>query len=264
MPFAFVPPRHRWSWPYALAVLTAGVVGVATGYRAAPTPPVVTVPTLVPMIVPAPTPEPDAFIRPPVRGVATARHDGRLRVAWTERDVFVSTDGGAYFEQTLERAGAVSDAAFDSRGRLHVLRADGWLGIHDDGAEVDETWTFVGRFLDPDVAGGYSSQRPRLVIDRDTAAVIGVDPTEPTRLVVARSDRDGRWKTAPLFEDDSYDSWEGVEVWSIGAITNGRVRVVVRTWENDMCGHEGYHELLLDLRRGTARTRPLGYEAPAP
>lgn len=264
MPFAFVRPRYRWSWPYALAVVTAGIVGAATGYQAAPVLAVVTVPTVIAMTVPvpAPEPEPDAFTRPPVRGVAVARHDSRLRVAWTERDVFVSTDSGAYFEQVLERAGAVSDAAFDDRGRLHVLRADGWLGVLDEDAEGQETWTFVGRFLDPDATDGYSSQRPRLVMDGGIAAVIGVDPSEPARLVIARRGRTGQWALAPLFADASYDHWDGVEVWSIAATTStGRSRVIARVWEHEMCSPEAYHELIVDLRRGTARSRAL-HEAP--
>jgi hypothetical protein len=269
IPFALVPPAQRGWLRGALAVLAGGAMGAAAVRAVAPPPPtapvqVVAVPTVIPLAVPAvdDTPELPGLPEPPVRGVAASRHDDRLRVAWTARDAFVSTDGGQYFFAVLagDDRGAVMDAAFDRGGRLHVLRGDGWLGVYADDARPVERWVRVGTVHDPDAAGGDPDTRPRLLVDGGAVAVIGGDPAAPTRLLMARSDRRGTWQVAPLFEDTSA-AWDLTEIWSIAPTATGRTRVVVHTWQAGECGGDDvFHELDVDVGRGTARGRRLeGY-----
>jgi hypothetical protein len=267
IPFALVPPAQRGWLRGALAVLAGGAMGAAAVRAVAPPPPAlpaqaVAVPAVIPLAAPAvdDTPELPDLPETPVRGVAASRHDDRLRVAWTERDVFLSTDGGRYFFTVLAGAahGAVMDAVFDRGGRLHVLRGDGWLGVYDDDARPVETWARVGAFhgADPD---DDADTRPRLLVARDAVAVIGGDPTTPTRLLMARSVR-GTWQVAPLFEDTS-QRWDLTEIWSIAPTATGRTRVVVHMWQAGECGGDDlFHELDVDVGRGTARARRLeGY-----
>jgi hypothetical protein len=270
IPFALVgPAQHGWLRG-ALVVLAAASTGAVAARTLAPRPPaapavLVAVPTLIPLPVPALAV--DDTEETEVRGALASPHDGRLRVAWTAREVFVSRDGGGVFLEVLAAggkvAGAVMDAAFDRHGRLHVLRGDGWLGVydHDDPRRV-ERWVRVGTFHDGAAVTDDDFPRgtlPRLLVDRD-AAVIGSDPAAPTRLLMARSDHRGGWQVATLFEDTS-QRWDRTQIWSITPTANGRTRVVVHSWQAGECGGDDlFHELDVDTRRGTARTRRLdGY-----
>jgi hypothetical protein len=266
IPFALVgPAQHGWLRG-ALVVLAAASTGAVAARTLAPHPAaapavLVAVPTAIPLPAPALA---DGAPELPVRGAAGSRHDDRLRVAWTARDVFVSTDGGHDFFAVLaadgEVAGAVMDAAFDRRGRLHVLRGDGWLGVYDADARPVERWVRVGTVHDPFASEGDADTRPRLLVDDDAVAVIGGDPAAPTRLLMARRDGRGGWQIAPLFADTS-EAWDLTEVWSITPMANGHTRVVVHSWAAGECGGDDrFHELDVDTRRGTARSRRLdGY-----
>jgi hypothetical protein len=266
IPFALVgPTQHGWLRG-ALVVLAAASTGAVAARTFAPQP--TAAPAVVPAVptviaLPAPALADDAP-ELPVRGAAGSRHDDRLLVAWTARDVSLSTDGGQDFDEVLaadgEVAGAVMDAAFDHRGRLHVLRGDGWLGVYDADARPIERWVRVGTVHDPFANDGDADARPRLLVEEDAVAVIGGDPATPTRLLMARRDGRGGWQVATLFEDTSA-AWDLTEVWSITPTANGRTRVVVHSWQAGECGGDDlFHELDVDTRRGTARTRRLeGY-----
>jgi len=126
--------------------------------------------------------------------------------------VFLSTDEGRTFRRVLDAAGTVSDALFDCHGRLHVVRGGGWLGVRDDGALQSEGGSQVARFREPEHDEfPTNAPRVRLVADGTGVALIGVDPTAPTRLLIARSDRHGRWRVARLFQDRS-EAWDTAEV----------------------------------------------------
>jgi hypothetical protein len=103
--------------------------------------------------------------------------------------------------------------------------------------------------------------RPRLAVLGADVAVFGPDPALDTRLLIARVDRRGRWRTEPLFEDRSYDYWTGIDIEQIEATRGGRAHALVRTWESDMCGHQRYHRI--GLARGDRSARALGEDAPA-
>jgi len=204
-----------------------------------------------------------------VDAVVASSRDVRLLAAWNRDHVFLSTNEGRSFRRVLDRDEPVRDAGFDCYGQLLVVRGNGWLGV-DDGAAATARWTEVGRFADPDEAYADWAVPPspaewpqlHLIVDRTTAAVIGTDPADLTRLVIARADRRGRWRLAPLFQDTS-SSWDGLRIESVGSVAGGRVHALVVPWEGDMCGGDGhYHEVVIDIPRGTARSRDLGWERP--
>jgi hypothetical protein len=268
------PMRGALGWR-ACAILAAAITGGVAAQRAAPrevSPPAMVAPALVPLVVPsppaitAPVLVPLVLPSPPfeLRGATTASL-GRWRLVWTARQVFRADDGDTSFYPVLARAGVVRDAAFDRHGNVHVLRGNGWLGRADRYGYEPETWTYVGRFHDPDGPGANRDARPRLLVSGDHVAVLGFDPAAPTRIVMARRSRAGGWTLVPLFADTSYP-WDEVEVSSIEPATGGRVRVIVKTSADrvagDCGGYELFHELLVDVRRGTARTRQLDGQPP--
>jgi len=271
------------------AVLLAARPDAPSARREPPRAPAVTtiaVPSVVlaPLVVPVPAPvrvrrpgedlgpcprrfraaTPVAVSDPPepVHSVAAASHDVRLLAAWNNDHVFLSTDEGRTFRRMLDRAGFVRDVAFDCHGRLYVLRLGGWLGVHDPAAAPNEAWTALDEFRIPD-ADGDVAYDARLVMDRVLVAVIGVDPTERTRLLIARVDRRGRWRATTLFQDRSGAAWDGAEVHRLDPPAHGRVRVIVLTAEGGDGGDFRYHEVVAELRRPTVRSRDLGQELPA-
>ncbi len=145
-----------------------------------------------------------------------------------------------------EDSGGIGAARFDCHGRLHVIRGDGMLRTYDHGAaspESPERWVRAVT-ASTDEAGGVA-----LVEDGTGVAVIAVDDQE---LVLARRDARGRWRSAPLFRDDSSGSWDGVMIGEIRELGRGRIRMMAIPWDGGDCGYSEYRELTfsLDLRRG--------------
>jgi len=287
--------RHLTIAALAGAATTAVITAMRPSAPATVRVPVV-VPTVLPIPVPAiviaPLPIPVAFrardagealepcparylqatdvdvtdLPEPIEVVTASAHDVRLLAAWNNRHVFLSTDEGRTFRRVLDAAGPVSDALFDCHGRLHVVRSGGWLGVRDDGALESEGWSQVARFREPEPDEFPTNGAPvRLVLDGTGVALIGVDPTAPNRLLIARSDRHGRWRVARLFEDHT-EVWDSAEVQAIEPTTAGRIQLIAKTWQDGDCGGwDVYHRVVFDRRDGSVRARRLNeYPEPRP
>lgn len=200
----------------------------------------------------------------PLRGVATSPTDSRRVAAWTGEQVFVSADGGRTWTGVLAGAGRVLDVAFDCHGRALALRADGGLGVVDDGREV---WRPVpGLALtwpepDGDAAAAAAAAvaevddtayRPRLVGGGRAIAIVGAS-------VSAEGDRGQR----VVITDDVGVSWRSTDLgWYEGkrlpaAWTGDTLRVAV-PWTD--CSVEGINLVTISPR--ATRTDELRAYAP--
>jgi hypothetical protein len=189
-------------------------------------------------------------------GVTASPHDYRLIAVWNDRHVFASDDEGRTFRRVLDGDGTVSDVAFDHEGRIAVVRGDGWLGILDADAVPRERWSRVGRFPERDAEDTQLWEaRSRVVTDGTSIAVIGVDPLEPSRLLIASTDRSGAWRVTRLFHDRT-ERWDTAEVEGFEPAMPGEIQLVVKTWQAGDCGgSEAYHRVVFDPRRRIARSR---------
>lgn len=176
-----------------------------------------------------------------VEDVAPSAFDVRRLAAWNDDEVRLSVDEGRTWQVVLRHGGRVADATFDCHGRLHVLRDGGWLGTHDDaltGPERERWIQLSGLAAGEDDPG-------LLVVDGSEVAVIGHDAAVPTRLVLVRRDPRGRWRSAPLVDDDGHGEavgpWTLVYLDSARPLARGRVRLRASPWLAGDCGGVTHH-----------------------
>jgi hypothetical protein len=258
-----------WRLRGAILVAVGAAIGAAAMTGAAPKP-VVSVPWPPPAaprkVEPAPAPperlETVAALPVAIHGVTLSPYDYQRIAVWNDRDIFASADEGRTFERVLVGDGIVGDVAFDPEGQLLAFRGDRWLGIRSGDADrPEEEWSPVGGFRPrEDHDDALEGTRPRLIVNETHLAVVGVDPVDATRLLIAWRAGAERWHERTLFHDRS-ERWETADVdWSEAAMP-GQFQLVVHTWQPGDCGGwDRYQRVVFDTRRQRARAEILhGY-----
>jgi len=188
----------------------------------------------------------DLLPPPDIHSITLSHHDVRLLAMWSHEALHVSVDEGRTFQRVLDHLGEIGDAAFDCRGRLHVIRGDGDLGTYDPRSKT-ERWTHVATFW----SRGDEVDTGRLILDGASVAVVGNTPARRDELRLVRRDEDGRWHAKHLFSNREQGYWSGIDVGSIRTLPGGRVRMMVTPNMADFgsaeCGYSKIFEVTFDL-----------------
>jgi hypothetical protein len=162
--------------------------------------------------------------------VVASPRDVRLLAAWNDDHVFVSFDEGRSFRRVLDGSQAVKSAVFDCHGRLLAIRGHR-LGVYDERAKTD-VWQDTVTAFDP----------AHILVINEKVFLVGVDHADDTRLLIAANEN-GRWRSHPLFHDESYSSWDGIELNWVAITRHNHVRMLVTPWQGGSCGYAESFEL---------------------
>jgi len=76
-----------------------------------------------------------------------------------------------------------------------------------------------------------------------------------------RRDARGRWRAAPLLQDEAYGSWDGISVLRLEPRAD-RVRLVAMPWQGGECGYAHFLDVTFDLDLRHVRVVQLGEALP--
>jgi hypothetical protein len=195
-----------------------------------------------------------------VTATSASWFDTRLLAAWTDEHVYVSTDEGRSFQRALDRPGKVASAAFDCHGRLHVARVanDGTIAIGtlDERGRAGDRWERAATTFAATYANGVTELGDvALAPYGGDVAVVALDPSNRSHLVVVRRDRLGRWRGEQLDNAHYAYAWSGITILALEPRAGERIRLVLEPWQGGECGYNIHVDARLDLRTlaGSAR-----------
>lgn len=190
---------------------------------------------------------------------STSRWNPRLRAAWGDGRVALSTDGGLSWFESLELPEtyvvavgevdtSVLDVDFDCHGRAFVIRRGEAFGMLDLHGSESESWTRV-----PALRGHETAV---LAISEEEVAIVLDDPVVLGDLLLARRNEHERWAVHDLWSDSAYGSWDGVSVVSLEYRKDDRFVAEVVPWQGGECGYEEFFQVSFTLD-GAVRSKQL-------